>query len=840
MSSLKTYFTAKYGAEIYKETKELQQAKTNMAKSKNQYIFLQKCIKHKLIPKSLRIVCPINNKRGKEITKRYRFELLICIKNDSRSRYFNQIKLVKDIENCLYKNLTEEDYESVKNITEKSREKMFVISKNRLIKKFKILQNINPKEKPKTPSFLKDVVLNLCETEIPENHRNLLELGPKFVPTIKNVPYLDIISITESSALKLEYSNKIESSQDLRRNVLRQLKMFKPQKNCNLNRDQIQALKQIKEDKNIDIYPFDKGAGFVRIEHNKAIEKIRHEIGRTNIIKEDPTIKFASKIRTYLSKLNKKGRFTKKEYESLYPSDPIPPRMYGVIKAHKPEKSYPMRLVVSTIGTPSYGISQYLVNIFQPILNKNITMLKNSSTFVKTAKLWNISNEEIQVSYDVVNLYPSIPLREATKILLDMLEIFPNLDKLTKLSISEIKSLIELCLSKCYFLWNEEIHELVDSGPIGLSLMVILAEGFLQFFENKAINIALYSNPPLELKSFLRYVDDSHARFTNKDNAIRFQKILNSQHQAIKYTIELEDDSKTLNFLDIQITNNKTGNYDFNVHRKDALTNVQVKYNSNHDPKILDGIFKGFIHRALFICSEKFVQKEIDFLISVFAENGYEEKKLKNLANNVTKKPHPNNKIIPSNNQIAMPTISLPWIPVLSPKLRKIFRKAGYKTVFKSNANLKSLLTSRNKTKLQSNSHPGVYLIECECKQGYVGETKMKVSTRMKQHQKNVLEEKWEQSAIGYHKNKCPCNIKWEQTTTLKVEPKKFERKVRESIEIQYNKCGPKNGGMNLDDGQFVKTQFWTPYFLYLRNQKEVLLKRTLKKPFKSDVNVCL
>ncbi|XP_065662724.1 uncharacterized protein LOC136085352 [Hydra vulgaris] len=440
-----------------------------------------------------------------------------------------------------------------------------------------MLKNINSKEKAETPSFLKDVVLNLCETEIPENHRNLLELGPKFVPTIQNIPYLDIISVTESTALKLEYSNKIESSQDLRRNVLRQLKMLKPQK------------------------------------------------------------------------------------------------------------------------------------------NKLQTKLKNSSTSVKTAKLWNISNDEIQVSYGVVNLYLSIPLGEATKILLDMLEHFPNLNKLTKLSVSEIKSLIELCLYKCYFLWNEEIHELVDSGPIGLSLMVVLAEGFLQFFENKAIDIALHSNPPLVIKSFFRYVNDSHARFTNKNNAIRFQQILNSQHHAIKYTIELEDENKILIFLDIQITNNRKGNYDFNIHRKKAITNIQVKPNSNHDPKILEGIFKGFIHRALSICSEKFLNKEINFLINVFAENGYEKKKLQNLANIVIKKRHSNNEIILSNNEATMPTISLPWIPILLPKLRKIFRKAGYGAVFKSSANLKSLLTSRNKTKLPSNSHPGVYLIECEC-----------------------------------------------------------------------------------------------------------------------------
>ena len=79
-------------------------------------------------------------------------------------------------------------------------------------------------------------------------------------------------------------------------------------------------------------------------------------------------------------------------------------------KAHKPETNYPMRTIVSTIGTPAYGISKYLVEIIQPTLNKNNNKIQNSTSFVHEAKDWKIEPTEIQVSYDVVNLYPSVPL----------------------------------------------------------------------------------------------------------------------------------------------------------------------------------------------------------------------------------------------------------------------------------------------------------------------------------------------------------------------------------------------------------------------------------------------
>ena len=159
------------------------------------------------------------------------------------------------------------------------------------------------------------------------------------------------------------------------------------------------------------------------------------------------------------------------------------------------------------------------------------------------------------------------------------------------------------------------------------------------------------------------------------------------------------------------------------------------------------------------------------------------------------------------------------WV---SPKLRKIYKKAGYKAVFKSGASIKQLLTSKNKTKLPKNSKPGVYRIRCEsrlCKP-YVGETKLLICNRTRQHEECVNKGNTAQSALAVHRKKCTAAIKWNDVETLKVEPRKFERKVREALEIQRNQCGPKYGGMNLDDGQYVKSLFWTPLFSFFTQKR--------------------
>ena len=74
-----------------------------------------------------------------------------------------------------------------------------------------------------------------------------------------------------------------------------------------------------------------------------------------------------------------------------------------------------------------------------------------------------------------------------------------NMDEIkarTKLSFHDLREMIELCLKKCYFLWRNKIYVIKDAGPIGLSLMVVMAEMYLQFLESKAIKVAFKKGCP--------------------------------------------------------------------------------------------------------------------------------------------------------------------------------------------------------------------------------------------------------------------------------------------------------------------------------------------------------
>ncbi len=255
MTTLKNYIIASYGAGVQKKTVELKEAKKNVAKKKNQFIFLQRCIKNKLIPKSLRIKSPVNNAKTKKIMEKYRFELLISTKNSAKHRYFNSNNQVRALQDELRMVLSSEDMEKIETVTEKSRETMFIRSRRRLVNKFNILRGpTNTVPATAATRHVKDPFMNLVDDEVPDNHKELLSLGPKFVPNMKKIPFMDIITTTEASALKLEFEKKVYAAQVLRKDVLKVLKTAKPIDD-NLYRTQRQSLKEIKEDPAISIYP---------------------------------------------------------------------------------------------------------------------------------------------------------------------------------------------------------------------------------------------------------------------------------------------------------------------------------------------------------------------------------------------------------------------------------------------------------------------------------------------------------------------------------------------------------------------------------------------------------
>ena len=156
---------------------------------------------------------------------------------------------VKQICDNLKRRVKDEHFALIDRTTEKSKEKEFTKKKNHLINKFETLKNnTGKKSTEKTTSYIKQAVINLTDTELTEEQKSLLNLGPNFVPATKRKPFMDIISATETCAIDLENSSKETDAECLRQKVSHILnRNLNIKLRDNLSNPQRQALVQMKQ-----------------------------------------------------------------------------------------------------------------------------------------------------------------------------------------------------------------------------------------------------------------------------------------------------------------------------------------------------------------------------------------------------------------------------------------------------------------------------------------------------------------------------------------------------------------------------------------------------------------
>ena len=78
----------------------------------------------------------------------------------------------------------------------------------------------------------------------------------------------------------------------------------------------------------------------------------------------------------------------------------------------------------------------------------------------------------------------------------------------------------------------------------------------------------------------------------------------------------------------------------------------------------------------------------------------------------------------------------------------------------------------------------------------------------------------------------------FEEVETVTVEHRKFERGVRESLEIQRHRSAPKFGGINLDDGQFLNNTFWMPFMDFITKEETERRNRRQISSLTSNQNI--
>ena len=135
----------------------------------------------------------------------YQKKLIVTAKNNAKERMHNAALKVNELCQTLKAKVSEEHYLLFQSVTEKSRDNNLVTTKEHLICKFSVLQTTSSKRNNQqiTTTYVKPSIINLTDIGLTNHQTSLLNLGPKFAPIEKKVPFMEIIKATESVALNL-------------------------------------------------------------------------------------------------------------------------------------------------------------------------------------------------------------------------------------------------------------------------------------------------------------------------------------------------------------------------------------------------------------------------------------------------------------------------------------------------------------------------------------------------------------------------------------------------------------------------------------------------------------
>ena len=179
-------------------------------------------------------------------------------------------------------------------------------------------------------------------------------------------------------------------------------------------------------------------------------------------------------------------------YKKVYPTGASAPKFYGLTKIHK--ENVPLRPIVSSIGSVTYGVAKELSTILKPLVGNCSHHVNNSKEFAEEIRNIKLERGECLTSFDVTTLYTSIPIADALAVIQRRLEQDTELLRRTTWSTNNILKLLEFCLVNTYFLFDGQFFEQTKGAATGSPVSPIVANIYMEAFEDRAINTALH--PP--------------------------------------------------------------------------------------------------------------------------------------------------------------------------------------------------------------------------------------------------------------------------------------------------------------------------------------------------------
>ena len=465
-------------------------------------------------------------------------------------------------------------------------------------------------------------------------------------------------------------------------------------------------------------------------------------------ITRDPTTSIKNKLINILKGVKNQTGLDSNTYKSMYPTGCVPPKFYGLPKIHKPDT--PLRPIVSSCGSVTYGVTKELAKILKPLVGKSPHHITSTQDFMEQARQIKLEPGECLSSYDVSALFTSVPIDPAFNIIKDLLDKDTTLKERTVMEVGDIILLLEFCLKNTYFSFQDQFYEQVEGAAMGSPVSPIVANLYMEYLEQKALSTA--PTPP---RFWCRYVDDTFV-IHKEANKQGFLQHIKSVGPAIRFTVEDNKEDGFIPFLDTIVKPEVDGSPSITVYRKPTHTDQYLQWDSHHHLSAKFSVIQTLPHRASTVCSNaELLQQEKDHLRKALTRCKYPKWALDKVEKRLNRSSRQvndggTNNAWSANHEVQNKGhIVIPYTQGLCESIKKICGRYGIQTHFKGGRTIKILLVSPKDKDPMVNQSGAIYWYQCgdvTCDDKYIGETSRTFGERYKEHLKPT-------SAIHHHNN---------------------------------------------------------------------------------------
>lgn len=468
-------------------------------------------------------------------------------------------------------------------------------------------------------------IVNLTEWPIPDDIQLVLTWGPRFAFP-NNV--LDIPELITDLDAAIENRIPVLCQDQAKKLSSIQISKFRGNKHIGTANTWLNFMAQrvtgfFKRNTQLLVLSSDKGKHTVIMNTESYREKMSDLLSDTNTYRCVPNRCEENIERNdkFLDRLIEEKYMKKTDKFRWSDKATITAKFYGLPKIHK--RNAPLRPITSAINAPGRNLSTLLTNILSPFFEDDDLHVRNSLSFKQFIDEVVVAPGEVLVSFDVVSMFTNISVELAIHVIGKKRT---QIERSTKIPFELIIEMLRFVLTDCaQFTYNTVTYAQTKGIAMGSPISPLIAKLVMSDLIRTQV-----PKLPVKPKFIKVYVDDTACCIESWAIQATLD-ILNSYHNDMQFTIELEEDGK-INFLDVTLIR-RSNDIMTNWYKKPFASDRLLNYLSEHKRSTIMNVAIAHIRTVLGLSDGDFFMVNKQHVIDRLRVNNFPEVDIMRLVN---------------------------------------------------------------------------------------------------------------------------------------------------------------------------------------------------------------